>query len=335
MRFTKNDKNSGLCQGQLLRITKIIRDPGNNTPCAVNVQILPRGMKDWRRVDENDRTYTKRISPSYCIEVVVGKGYKKARRKQLPLVHFGATTIHKALGQTCDYLATRISSEKSDYSIWSREQLLVILSRVRRLSNLTFVGNKADTIDAIRKAIRMVPRGWDSIEKFLCERFSATSAQDHHNVISWTGNVEMTSLGYDLPDEGVGVVYCLASDKHPFIFYVGQSNNLARRLAEHNSPGGGSRETNKPYLKPWVVVGYLVGFEGSTEDALNRKQRLEVETEIHWKIGRVSRRLQRSMNSYTVRELILEMVRKRKGIFGNLNLTWKDTAMLKINCSTD
>jgi hypothetical protein len=52
-------------------------------------------------------------------DVVVGNGSQKAHREQFPIVPFGTMTIHKALGQTCPTLVTRIcGGEKGEFDIW-------------------------------------------------------------------------------------------------------------------------------------------------------------------------------------------------------------------------
>lgn len=327
MRYTRNEVEKGLCQGQLVRITKIIKHQVENKPIGVFAQTLPNGAKDWSSISPNNALHTKRIPLCNSIEIVVGKGFKKARRFQLPLVHFGATTIHKAMGQTCDFLATRLSVTDTEYKIWSREQLLVVLSRVRKLSDLKFVGEMKDTLAAIKEAMTIIPRSWERIENFLHER--STGESNTQRVISWRGNIDMTEIDNELPGEGIGAVYCLASTKYPFIYYVGQTGNLERRLSEHNSVAGGSTETNKNNLKPWAVVGYMFGFDGAAQDEINRKQREMVETEIHWKIGRITKRVQHALTSFEVRQLILQLMRARRDIFRRVKLTWKDMSAVR------
>ncbi len=48
-------------------------------------------------------------------------------------------------------------------------------------------------------------------------------------------------------------VYILQSIEYPEHFYVGSTNNLKRRLAEHNR--GSSVHTNR--FKPWNLHGYI------------------------------------------------------------------------------
>jgi len=48
--------------------------------------------------------------------------------------------------------------------------------------------------------------------------------------------------------------YILQSIEHPEHFYVGYTDDLARRLKQHNS--GNSIYTNK--FRPWKLRGYIV-----------------------------------------------------------------------------
>ena len=64
-------------------------------------------------------------------------------------MNFVATTTHKLMGDTFDKLATSISSTDSSYALWMTSQVFVIVSRVKQLKNLTFVGNKTSTLRSI------------------------------------------------------------------------------------------------------------------------------------------------------------------------------------------
>ena len=51
--------------------------------------------------------------------IIVGNRSQKGVRRQFRIVPFGTMTIHKALGQTCPMLVTRLSGDpKSDYHLW-------------------------------------------------------------------------------------------------------------------------------------------------------------------------------------------------------------------------
>ena len=49
---------------------------------------------------------------------------------------------------------TEVSPTDRKYSIWHREQLLVLLSRVPNLNNITFVGSKDDAMQTIKLTVR-------------------------------------------------------------------------------------------------------------------------------------------------------------------------------------
>ncbi|MBI3273726.1 MAG: GIY-YIG nuclease family protein [Candidatus Colwellbacteria bacterium] len=63
-------------------------------------------------------------------------------------------------------------------------------------------------------------------------------------------------------------VYILKS-RNKKVLYIGNTNNLAKRLQAHNS---GKNISTKPYI-PWVLV-YAESYF-SKEDAVNREQRLK------------------------------------------------------------
>lgn len=58
-------------------------------------------------------------------------------------------------------------------------------------------------------------------------------------------------------------VYILQSEIHPDRFYIGSTNDLARRLSEHNN--GESIHTNK--FKPWKIKTYIAFDDALKADA--------------------------------------------------------------------
>lgn len=51
--------------------------------------------------------------------IIVGNRSQKGVRRQFRIVPFGTMTIHKALGQTCPVLVTRLNANpKSDFHLW-------------------------------------------------------------------------------------------------------------------------------------------------------------------------------------------------------------------------
>ena len=71
-------------------------------------------------------------------------------RKQYGLKHKVTGTIHSAMGDTLISMATEISSADPDFKIWGKGQLVVLLSRTKEAKNTIFVGDKNDTLSALK-----------------------------------------------------------------------------------------------------------------------------------------------------------------------------------------
>ena len=65
-------------------------------------------------------------------------------------MNFVALTTHKLMGDTFDKLATSISATDKSYALWMTAQNFVIVSRVKQLKKLIFVGDKTATLSAIK-----------------------------------------------------------------------------------------------------------------------------------------------------------------------------------------
>ena len=79
--------------------------------------------------------------------------YKRGsvRRTQYPLVNYVAMTCHRTMGDTFNELATQLSPTRGDeFSLWLVSQLYVLVSRVKHLRQLFFVGERDTTLSAIR-----------------------------------------------------------------------------------------------------------------------------------------------------------------------------------------
>ena len=80
-------------------------------------------------------------------------------------------TIHKAMGETIGKVVTRISFSEKQYCLWQREQLYVIVSRVRKMQDITFVGEASETLSAIRELLNKKNQWYE-----YCQRIVDTSA---------------------------------------------------------------------------------------------------------------------------------------------------------------
>jgi predicted GIY-YIG superfamily endonuclease len=83
-----------------------------------------------------------------------------------------------------------------------------------------------------------------------------------------------------LPDDNTGVVYILVSLQNRDVTYIGQTNNLSRRIDQHNTRSG-SIQTSSAVLQPWALVAYVSGFGN------NKMKRLEFEKQWQAKVHRL------------------------------------------------
>ena len=77
----------------------------------------------------------------------------QGRRKQYGLKHYFSLTIHSAMGDTLQYMATQISTNDQNFNLWDKGQLVVILSRTKVAKNSIFVGPVNDTLDALTQLL--------------------------------------------------------------------------------------------------------------------------------------------------------------------------------------
>ena len=52
---------------------------------------------------------------------------------------FATSTIHAIMEQTCDAIVTKVCRHKEAYTLWEREQVIVLLSRTRDSRQVFFV----------------------------------------------------------------------------------------------------------------------------------------------------------------------------------------------------
>ena len=185
------------------------------------------------------------------------------RRIQYPLMNFVAMTVHKLMGDTLSKLATSISMWDATYSLWLVSQLFVIISRVKQLHNLTFVGCKRATLAAIHSLLlkndRREQHLFDILQNLRNRDECLPAPAISTSVFSYVPfhrEIPATEHGYLYP------LVSLADDKLK-TFYAGQTNQpLLACLAEHNS-GNGPAVTDQPHLLPWAIAAFAFNFSSA------------------------------------------------------------------------
>ena len=174
------------------------------------------------------------------------------RRIQLPVKLFVASTIHKTMGETLPNVATQIVGAK-EFSLWLLEQLYVVVSRVRNLSNVTFVGSKENNEQSVLLLMNKKSQ-WSELTTEIINKCTSDNGK-----IFFGKTSPFPMLPTLLPTDNLGYCYILRSVPMNRLLYIGSTMCLGRRLREHNA-GLGSTFTKVPWRRPWEVGAFVAGF---------------------------------------------------------------------------
>ena len=304
-------------QGQLCVVSRL--------PSADSLQLwlklLPPGE---RRIDLNNLPDPAgcdvfSIVPSPAPTIVVSAGQTKARRTQYRITYYVCSTVHRALGETCSRIATQISMQTHKYRLWDKEQLLVLLSRVPSLDNITFVTTQPeDTLLAMVKLLQQQSAWSERIEHVLSAIDTATDAP---GVICHRPLPLQCATEYHFPNADVGYVYMLVSTKDSKFAYVGETVNIKKRLQQHNS-GQGATFTRNSYLMPWACFVLVYHFPGSGRDTQNVSARKRFEN--HWHRLNADDRLPDTRSMLTNGRVVFNIFRRQYP-----HLIWEEFAHIR------
>jgi predicted GIY-YIG superfamily endonuclease len=222
------------------------------------------------------------------------------RRTQYPFRSRNASTIHKVMGSTLYKGITQVSNDpSSDYYLWEKGLVVVLLTRFRQLKHLAFVdplGIK-HTTDVLLEILDKVPSYYyhskhvlDNIKKTFHRHDNIDVQQQQSNAVvvgSMTTDAASSStipsLSTMIPEINLnffpycpkdypistaqatphGFLYMLLSLADRRSFYIGQTTDLRKRLHAHNKILSASGAD--PRYRPWVPLVYFTGFQSSTE----------------------------------------------------------------------
>ena len=231
-----------------------------------NIKVLaaPPGMKDIQlNVNENKQYFIERGFK----EVNVGIAPERtciltdniqAQRKQYGLKHRVTGTIHAAMGDTLNSMATEISRSDPNFKIWDKGQLVVLISRTTLARNTIFVGDKSDTLNALKEILIKRTQWTDYMENVLdLITINSNSEIREHRTLT-QNNYPFRICDVPLPQCRTGYVYMLLSLKNRKFLYIGETICIRDRIVSHNS-GRGASETTSPYLRPYAVLAYISG----------------------------------------------------------------------------
>lgn len=191
----------------------------------------------------------------------IGLGFQ-AKRCQYGLRHRIAATIHAAMGQDLSAIVTKVDGGK-DYELFQREQVVVLLSRTHFAKDIIFVGEPEATATALWKALDDTSQ-YSQYMEHLLSRLLDRPGGVGLGAVDVAREHPFRPIDFSLPTDNSGYAYVLASasaSAQGRVTYIGQAQNLALRYEQHKR-GTGPEATREPSMGPWVMLGYVAGFEG-------------------------------------------------------------------------
>ena len=257
LRSTQN--LDGLQQGQLC-----ILDYNSVCENSIQVYVAPSlEAVNEEALDNGDYLFWPKLTMRKLPGYVQSLHRNSLRRTQFPAINYVALTVHRLMGDTFLKLATEISNEEKKYALWLISQLYVIISRVKRLCQLFFVGNKAQTLEAIKEVLRKR----NLAEERLFEMFQQLREAARSEGPGLIEGPRYLRNHFDVPRTPNGYVFLMVSVRTMAfnVFYVGETeNSLSLTLREINSSSAKNCRTIKNN-QPWAVGFFYWNFNDDDE----------------------------------------------------------------------
>ena len=269
MRLTRNIMDLHVTQGQL-SVVKKLPLPNSTT---IELYVAPPCVRTLPPLEtDGNRNYSLFGWRTVTVKKMEGLPHNfrqnsSLRRIQFPLKPFQAATIHKCIGDDVPLLATQIAttepSERSMFKLWEKNQLLVLISRVKELKHLTFVGSKSATLKSIEAICSNISQ-WDYfIHNFVESLANQNSSLDvttfpiSHHVYAMSRQT--------LPEDNCATVYCFMSLKDETLS-IGRCQNIRKELEQANSYCADSPQSTVS-RKPWALLCAAFEPSNSTTDS--------------------------------------------------------------------
>jgi len=175
------------------------------------------------------------------------------RRNQFPLRYHVCNTIHKAMGDTINRIATRISNVDDNYALWEKAQLLVVISRIRSLDNLTFVGPWNENMNGIRCLLNKQ----NLISDYVTQRINSLNVIGDPIALYVPQFQRKIGFCSQVPYEECGFVYMFVSAQNDNVNIIEQCHCIRHDLNFYNSAA--ALAESGPY-RPFLVAFYITGF---------------------------------------------------------------------------
>ena len=260
LRFTSCNYGKRQSQGQLCIVENLPIAPRG----PFDVWAAPPGVRSAPPVDPITGTADYSAEGFYKTTVTFREGHEHRvgsvyyRRNQYPVKNFVAATVHKVMGDTLPGIACKVSLSENDYKLWMAEQVYVIVSRVKNLSDIYFVGNETQTL-ADLKAILMKRKQTDvAMAQFL----RAVCGRQHQQlpVIDYTDGVFMPCFT-EVPSGPGPFLFYLQSTRNAHVRRIDITDNLQHELATANRLSSPSDVRDQPFC----LMAFAAGFADERE----------------------------------------------------------------------
>ena len=81
-------------------------------------------------------------------------------------------------GDTLQFMATQISTQDSNFSLWDKGQLVVLLSQTKKAENSIFIGPKNETL----KALTQLLLSKTQLSNYIEEVLKLVTVNNDHNI---------------------------------------------------------------------------------------------------------------------------------------------------------
>ena len=272
VRFTRNI--SGFSQGSLAIVDYI-----NSSERSVSLFCArtPEDVTEEAIENEDFLSWTKRtvsISWGYTMSFKGGS----VRRKQFPICNYVASNCHRLMGDGFPKMATSISETENKYSLWLPSQIFVIGSRVRSLSALIFVGNKLETLSAMRSVLSKRNLKEERIYKFF-------EAVKQGSINAKPAEIPLSAYmrsNFFVPKTESGFVFCLVSQKdctYRTLYIEETEDGLSDALRKINGAEENEMSSELYSWQPWAVGFFIWSFkhEGQRREVYRKIRQLHDE----------------------------------------------------------
>ena len=271
VQMTQNHPKGLYSNTQMGYIMKIPSQESLDNWESIKIMLAPPGVKNLPRCNPKKKLLIKKgwkeieIHGCTSVNAISVKGTVKAKRRQYPIKASIAISIHSAMGSEYgSVVSSVIDDEHSEFRLWMKEQVLVLISRTKFLFNLIFVGDRERTAKILAQLLLSSSKYQDYMNYIINNLVWANDESQHTFVpvvLHSCTELKAIPINTEIPIPNVnGYVYCLLSTSDFKTTYIGSTKDLMHRLYMHRS-GVGSLNTKDIHRHQWHYLCYISGFE--------------------------------------------------------------------------